>query len=64
MDPANSVGDSSEKGIRAENDQLIFDPNLLWGLSVKGKLTGAKVTNIGLMLSYGTVRRTVQRASR
>jgi len=64
IDPANTVGDSSEKGIRAENDQLIFDPNLLWGLSVKGKLTGAKVTNIGLMLSYGTVRRTVQRASR
>jgi hypothetical protein len=64
MDPASVAADSSSKGIKAEKDQLIFDPNLLWGMSVQGKLTSVKVTPSGLLLSYGTVRHAEQQASR
>jgi hypothetical protein len=64
LNAASVAADGSSKGIKAEKDQLIFDPNLLWGMSVRGKLTAVKVTNDGLLLSYGIPRRTVQRASR
>jgi hypothetical protein len=64
MDPASAAADSSSKGIKAENDQLIFDPNVLWGMSVQGKLTNVRLTENGLLLSYGTVRHAEQRASR
>jgi hypothetical protein len=64
LNAASVAADGSSKGIKAEKDQLIFDPNLLWGMSVRGKLTAVKVTNDGLLLSYGIAHRDVQRASR
>ena len=64
LNAASVAADGSSKGIKAEKDQLIFDPNLLWGMSVRGKLTAVKVTNDGLLLSYGIAHRAGQRASR
>lgn len=53
MDPSHIMSNDSHTGIVASKDDIVFDPNLLWGLSVQGKLTGLKVLNNGLMLIYG-----------
>jgi hypothetical protein len=53
MDPEHMIGDSS-KGLEGTKNDILFDPNALWGMSVHGKLTGVKIVNDGLMLVYGT----------
>jgi hypothetical protein len=63
MDPAKVVGSSSSKGISATKDHIYLDPASLWGMSVRGKLTGVRVVKNGIVLNYGTPQK-AKRASR
>ncbi len=54
MDPGNVVGKDSNKGLQATKNDILMDPAELWGMSVHGKLTAAKVVKNGLMLVYGS----------
>jgi hypothetical protein len=60
MDPGHVVGENSGKGLQANKDDILMDPNALWGMSVHGKLTQVKVVNNGLMLIYGAARKPPQ----
>lgn len=41
------------KGIDAEKQDVIFDPDELWGLPVHGQLTAARVESHDLLLTFG-----------
>ena len=62
MDPAHVIGNSAGKVLQANKEDILFDPALLWGMSVRGKLTQAKVANGGLVLVYGGPRRGAQKS--
>ena len=64
MDPSQAVGNNSAKGLTMTKDALLFDPNLLWGMSVHGRLSSVKVIRNGLLLVYAEPRKTVQPASK
>lgn len=64
MNPADVAGNSAQKGIQGKKDELIVDPNMLWGMPVQGKVSAVKVTNTGLLLTYGVPRHGALRASR
>ncbi len=51
--PDKIVGDGSVKGVQAEKDAIIFDPDLLWGLPVHGKVTRLAFNQKGLLLVFG-----------
>ena len=56
MDPGHLIGNDARKGIQAGKEDILFDPNTLWGMSVQGRLTEVKVIKDGLMLVYGGPR--------
>lgn len=41
------------KGIDAEKQDIIFDPDQLWGLPIHGQLTAARVESHELLLTFG-----------
>ena len=53
MDPGHVLGKNSPKELQASKEDILMDPSALWGMSVHGKLTGVRVVNDGLMLTYG-----------
>jgi len=55
LDPGHIVGNDS-KGIQASKEDILLDPNALWGMSVQGKLTQVKVIKDSLVLVYGSPR--------
>jgi hypothetical protein len=55
VDTSSVIG-NSHSGISATKDDILLDPNALWGMSVHGKLTEVKLVNNGLVLVYGTAR--------
>jgi len=56
MDPGRIVGNDPAKGIQANKEDILLDPNELWGMSVQGKLTQVKVIKNSLVLVYGSAR--------
>jgi len=62
MDPAHVIGNSAGKVLQANKEDILVDPALLWGMSVRGKLTQARVANGGLVLIYGSSRRVPQKS--
>ena len=60
VDTSKVVGNSH--GISATKDDILMDPNTLWGMSVHGKLTAVKLVKDGLALVYGPSSPTVARA--
>ncbi len=54
MAPGHVVGKDPNKGLQATKNDILMDPAELWGMSVHGKLTAAKVVKNGLMLVYGS----------
>ena len=54
MDPGSVLGKNSPKEFQANKEDILMDPSALWGMSVHGKLTGVRVVNDGLMLTYGS----------
>ena len=60
------VGKGKHKGIEAEKQDVIFDPDELWGLPIHGQLTSARVGKNELLLTFGhpaSRRRGTQTAS-
>ena len=53
VDPEKMTGDNSIKGITADKNSITFDPNLLWGMSVNGKVTRLVLQHTGLVLMFG-----------
>lgn len=51
--PDKLVGDGSVKGVKAEKDAILFDPDLLWGLPVHGRVTRLAFNGKGLLLVFG-----------
>ena len=50
--PDKMVG-GSLKGVKAEKDAILFDPDLLWGLPVHGRVTRLAFNSKGLLLVFG-----------
>jgi len=53
LNPDKIAGDGSVKGIKAEKDAIDFDPDLLWGLPVHGRVTRLALQQNGLLLVFG-----------
>lgn len=53
-DPAHVIGKDSPNELQANKEDILMDPSALWGMSVHGKLTGVRVMNDGLMLTYSS----------
>ncbi|MGI9104114.1 MAG: hypothetical protein ACR2IF_16870 [Terriglobales bacterium] len=53
LDPQKMVGDGKIKGVSADKDGFSFDPDLLWGLPVHGRVTRLSVQARGLLLVFG-----------
>ena len=62
MDPAHVIGNGADKVLQANKEDILLDPAMLWGMSVRGKLTQARVANGGLVLIYGSSRRAPQKS--
>jgi hypothetical protein len=56
MNPEKMTGDGSVKGVRADKNSISFDPDLLWGLPVHGKVTKLALERNGLLLVFGPQR--------
>jgi hypothetical protein len=63
MDPQHMIGNSS-KGLEGTKNDILFDPNALWGMSVHGKLTGVKIVSDGLLLVYGTIHKSAAKQTK
>lgn len=57
--PAQEMNSDSQNGLTASKNDILLDPNELWGVSVHGKLKAAKLVNNGLMLVYGAPPKTI-----
>ena len=53
IDPEKMAGDGTVKGVSMDKNAISFDPDLLWGLPVHGKVTRLAVENNGLRLIFG-----------
>jgi hypothetical protein len=53
IDPEKLAGDGTVKGVSSDKDSISFDPDLLWGLPIHGRVTNIKVQNNGLLLIFG-----------
>ncbi len=60
VDPKKMTGDGSVKGVQASKDAIIFDPDLLWGLPVHGRVTRLTFERNGLLLVFGEAKRPVR----
>lgn len=49
-----AVGTKAAKGVHAEQNTIIFDPDKLWGLPVHGKVTGVQLQPHGVVLVFGS----------
>jgi hypothetical protein len=56
IDPGHVVGNDSGKGVQGNKDEILVDPQVLWGMTIQGRVTAVKVVNDGLQLVYGTSR--------
>jgi hypothetical protein len=56
MDPQKMLGGSPTKGVKTEKDAITFDPDLLWGLPVHGKVTRLAYEKSGLLLVFGDTK--------
>ncbi|MBV8207141.1 MAG: hypothetical protein JO041_10135 [Acidobacteria bacterium] len=46
------VPSNGSKGIEAQKDSILFDPDLLWGLPIHGRVGRAEVGKEGLVLTF------------
>lgn len=56
LDLTKVVPTNDGKGIHAEPDSITFDPDLLWGLPIHGRVTKAEVGKQGLTLTFSNGR--------
>ncbi len=62
IDPEKMAGDGKVKGVSMDKNFIAFDPDLLWGLPVHGRVTKLTVQNNGLLLVFGGPQKPVLRA--
>jgi hypothetical protein len=53
LNPKNLTDHGSIKGVQAQKDAILFDPDLLWGLPVHGRVTRLVLERNGLLLTFG-----------
>lgn len=53
INPEKMIDGGPVKGLQTEKDAITFDPDLLWGLPVHGKVTRLAYQNNGLLLVFG-----------
>lgn len=47
------VSSNAAKGIKADKNSVTFDPDLMWGLPIHGRVVKASTTVKGLVLTFG-----------
>lgn len=47
------VGNNAGKGIKADKNSVTFDPDLMWGLPIHGRVVKAATNAKGLLLTFG-----------
>jgi hypothetical protein len=47
------IGSDKGKGVQASKNSVTFDPDLMWGLPIHGRVVRAATTNKGLLLTFG-----------
>lgn len=52
-DLSKMIGSNAGKGIQASKDSVTFDPDLMWGLPIHGRVVRAATSNKGLALTFG-----------
>ena len=48
-----AVGTNAAKGVHAQKNTIIFNPDKLWGLPIHGKVTGVDVQQNRVVLTFG-----------
>jgi hypothetical protein len=52
-DLSKMIGNDAGKGIQANKNSVTFDPDLMWGLPIHGRVVRAATNAKGLMLTFG-----------
>ena len=47
------IGSSASHGVKADKNSVTFDPDLMWGLPIHGRVTRATTSEKGLTLTFG-----------
>ncbi len=56
INPEKMIDGGPVKGVQTEKDAITFDPDLLWGLPVHGKVTRLAYERNGLLLVFGDTK--------
>jgi hypothetical protein len=52
-DLSKMISSNAAKGIKADKNSVTFDPDLMWGLPIHGRVVKAATTAKGLLLTFG-----------
>lgn len=47
------IGSNASHGVKADKNSVTFDPDLMWGLPIHGRVTRAATSDKGLSLTFG-----------